>query len=200
MSVKTARGSFKMYKTLFLKELATRVGLTDILTYRPTAKNMHDIALKELGPLLPDNIVNCCFQGIETCDVSFADEFVINLQKNILQVDNTLMILSEVNEDTLASIQGALSFRNEKDHTHMNLLCHRDQVYSILGNLERNLLDTFDLVKSYTEITAREVAKQFNVEINNASNKLKKLYDAHLLLRRESIDENGRQHVYYLPE
>jgi len=68
----------------------------------------------------------------------------------------------------------------------------------ILGRLEPNLKETLTLINQQGTLTARELADlNVGMAINTASNRLKKLYNLHLIHRMEEITETGRQHVYH---
>ena len=189
-----------MVKTIRLKDYALQEGFEESLTFRPVAKSIYAKALLNLQTIFPGDIVDCDFTGIEMCDVSFADEFIINLQKHLVEIDNTVLRIVHVKEYVQENIEGALMLRNKKDRTKLNLLLFVHDSYSILGDIEKNLLDTFSLFSIFEHISARELAEQFSIEVNSASNRLKKLYDLRLLLRSEVIDSNGRKHIYYLPK
>ncbi len=182
-----------------LLSLAHQVSLEDILTYRPKAREIYDYVVEQPGMLLVGDIIKFSFQGVTTCAVSFVDELFINLQKILSAHGNALMLLVDMSEEVLADIEGALALRNEKDNSRLNLLCYYDSKFIVLGKLENNLQETFKVVTSHEETSARDIAHEFGIEINSASNRLKKLYDLRLLLRRETKDENGRQHLYFLP-
>lgn len=193
-----------MVKELRLHELAKQVGLSTILTFRPKAVEMYKQAIEELGSLACDTVIDCSFAGIEICDVSFVDQFVLSIQLMLKNFENVILRLSNCNEDVLANIEGALHVRNEKDKSKIRIcLLYFDQkYYSILGKPEQNLKDTLEIVQGYKEgLTARDLMElQGIAEINSASNRLKRLFDARFVCRRMEITESGRQHIYYIPE
>ena len=188
-----------MEKVIYLKGYAEKEGFTESLAFRSVARAIYDSVTNDINVAQGD-IINCKFNDIDMCDVSFADEFIINFQKMLLEVENTLLRLMNVNEHVRENIEGALMLRNKKDHSKICLLTYEDGAYSIIGDIEKNLNETFSLIVFKPQITARDVAQRFNIEINSASNRLKKLYNLRLLQRQESIDESGRQHIYYLPK
>lgn len=189
-----------MAKKIYLKDYARKEGLSDSLVLRSTAKTIYKSVMNDIGNIIPDDIIDCYFNEIEMCDVSFADEFIINLQKHILKISNTILRILDANEYVHENIEGALALRNKKDHAKLCLLFYSEKQYSFVGDLENNLYETFNEALKHEGITARDIAQLFGIEINSASNRLKKLFDLKLLLRRELVDENGRQHIYYLPE
>jgi hypothetical protein len=188
----------KMPINLF--DIGVEFSLNDVLTFRPIAKQMYEKVVSRLEDYISSNVIECCFEKIRSCDVSFVDEFIIGLQKLVKEKTDVILVLTEVSEECMDNIKAALLLRNKKDKTQLSILNKYNDEYTIIGDIEKNLLETFELVKVNTSITARTVAEHFNVEINSASNKLKKLFDARLILREEIIDEIGRQHVYFLPK
>lgn len=193
-----------MVKELRLHELAKKVNLSTILTFRPKAAEMYRQAIEQLGRLTCDTLIDCSFLDIEICDVSFVDQFILSIQLMLKNYENVILRLSNCNEDILANIEGALHVRNERDK-NKNKICllYFDQGrYSILGKPEQNLKDTFESVQDHKHgLTARELTElQGIAEINSASNRLKRLFDARFVCRKMEITEFGRQHVYYIPE
>lgn len=180
-----------------MREWAQKVDLDKELFYRPTAVKMYEELFPLIQYLQGGTLLDCSFDGIEGCDASFADEFVIRLQKHVSHFNNVVFRLSHCNEAVLENLRGALMLRNEMDKAKTNILYY-DTMYHFLIKLEANLQETFDYVQKHNEVTAREIAELYGIEINSASNRLKKLYDANKLFRREIKDEKGRQHIYYI--
>lgn len=190
----------KVNKILEVLKISKQVGLEDVLVSRPKAREMYNIALNQIGQLISDDVVYCDFLGITACSSSFADEFVLNIQKQILQVNNTLLVIKNVVPDVSYDINASLRLRNEKDSLKLLLLSLNNKEYAVEGDkLEPNLKEVFSMLKYSEQITARDIAQRLNVEINNASNRLKKLHVLHLSLRREVNTETGLRHAYFLP-
>lgn len=189
-----------MNKLLEVQKISKQVGLEDVLISRPKAREMYELAILQIKQLMLEDVVVCDFSGITACSSSFADEFVLNIQKQILGVENTLLLIKNVAPDVLYDINAALRLRNEKDSLKLLLLSHNDNEYSVEGDkLEPNLREVFSVIKSSEQTTARDISRRFDIELNNASNRLKKLYVLHLALRREVSTETGLRHAYYLP-
>lgn len=178
-----------------MQELAAQVNLDKQLLYRPYANQLYDMIAKELDSLKGGTLIECSFEGIEGCDASFADGFVIRLQKSVSRYSNVVLYLSHCNDVVIENLKGALLVRNEASKEKNNLL-YLDGKFRFVISQERNLQETFDFVQESDEVSAREVAEHFQIEINSASNRLKKLYDDNRLFRREIKDEKGRQHIY----
>lgn len=192
-----------MIRVLRLRELAATVGLTNILTFRPYAEKMYENAINILGQLNPNSVIDCSFDEIDVCDVSFVDQFILNMQMVMMEKDNIIFRLSNCKQDVLDNISGALAVRNEHDKmkTKLCLLYYKENRYSILGRPEQSLKDTLDFVQFHIEgVTARELADKCGIsEINAASNRLKRLYDAGFSCRKTETFESGWQNIYYIP-
>jgi hypothetical protein len=187
-------------KILEVLKISKLVGLEDVLVSRPKARQMYEIALSQIGQLVSDDVVYCDFLGITACSSSFADEFILNIQKLVLLTENTLLIIKNVVPDVLYDINAALRLRNEKDSLKLLLLSYNNKVYAVEGDkLEPNLREVFLVLRLSEQFTARDIAQRFNIEINSASNRLKKLHVLHLVLKRDINTESGLRHAYYLP-
>lgn len=188
-------------RKLDVASLAQRVNLNDgILVLRPKAHEMLSISISELGLPLPGDIVLCNLGGIIDCSSSFVDEFVLGWQRLIDQTDNTMLILTNMDPDVQYTVESAIIQRNRISNGNFSVLAITDQGYEILGNkLEKNVLQVFDLIVKSEHTSVREVASSFNLELNSAGNRLKKLYDAHIVLRREQAPDAGGKFEYFLP-
>ena len=71
---------------ILMNELAQKVGLNKELFYRPNAVKMYTEVFPLVQYLNGGTLVDCSFEGITGCDASFADEFVINLQKQSIKM------------------------------------------------------------------------------------------------------------------
>ena len=190
-------------------QYAEAVGLRDVLTSRDLAGEMLSRVLSDTrNSLEAGSIIDCSFESVTICDTSFADQFILNLQSKILSLDNVLMRLSHCEVGVLENINAALAYRNERikkqisDVPRLNILLFSEGSYKILGHIEKSLEQAFEVIqKTACGVTARILADTLEIEGgNNAANRLKKLYDLRLVCRSESIDETGRQFVYYIPE
>lgn len=188
-----------MIKKLNIAEVARKIGLKDVLTFRPLGKEAKAIIISEVEALEADDLIEMNFDGIRTCDVSFVDEMIIEVKLYIKNKNNVLLFLTNLSDDIFDNLEAALALREQKSKIKTQILIKKYNSYDFAGALEQNLKETFNQLVSRNEITARDIAASFKLEINSASNRLKKIYDAGLCLRKEIIDEHGKQHVYFLP-
>jgi predicted transcriptional regulator len=137
------------------------------------------------------------FVGVSVMDTSFADETVLELALGLSQgkYGDRWMVLEEPSPATIDNLEGTIARRKAK----VALLIRKQGQVQLIGHVEPNLIEAWQLVCERTELTARELADQLGLEINTASMRLRKLYDARLLARCEEITFEGRQHIYMLP-
>lgn len=188
-------------KKLDVASLSCQVGLRDgVLVLRPIARKMYELSQASLGSLMADDIVVCDLMNIVDCSSSFVDEFILTWQRTICELKNTMMILTNMNEDVSYTVESTLNQRNRISNENLTLICYVTDHFEVLGNkLENNTRQVFELVSEGKHISAREVAERFGLELNSAGNRLKKLYDAHAVIRIEQRADAGGKFEYYIP-
>lgn len=188
-------------KEILVTSLAKQVGLNDgILVLRPKAAQMLQLSQAEMNPILHGDVALCDLTGVLDCSSSFVDEFIIGWQRIVNQTENTMLILTNANQDVRYTIEAALNQRNKLSHESIALVLYTDCGYEILGNkVEKNVLQVFSLLAEGAHITARLIADKFELELNSAGNRLKKLYDAHMVMRLERSADAGGKYEYYIP-
>src|SRR5260370_7585402 len=105
------------------------------------------------------------------------------------------MILEEPSPATIDNLEGTIARRKAK----VALLIRKEGQMRLIGHVEPNLIEAWQLVYERSELTARELADQLGLEINTASMRLRKLYDARLLPPREEITPAARHPIYIFP-
>ena len=111
-----------------------------------------------------------------------------------------MMILTNMNEDVQYTVESALNQRNRISNENLTLISYVNGHFEALGNkLEKNTRQVFELVSEGSHISVREVAERFDLELNSAGNRLKKLYDAHAVIRIEQSADAGGKFEYYIP-
>lgn len=188
-------------KLISVSALAKQVGLDNVVMLRPLAAKMFDLSIQKHGNPMSGDIYICDLAGIDDCSGSFVDEFVHRWCYRVRETDNALFILRNLSEDVLYTVSSALSHRNRLSNDAMVILHYCEGGYNLIGDrVEKNVRAVFDLMATGSSITARMVADRFDVELNGAGNRLKKIYDAHLAQRIEQSIENGGKFEYYLPK
>lgn len=188
-------------KKLSVTSLAKEVELNDgVLVLRPKATKMLELSRAILGQIFYGDVVECDLAGVLDCSSSFVDEFIIGWQRIINGVENTMLVLVNVSSDVRYTIEAALNQRNKLSKESTALVIYSDEGYEVLGNkVEKNVRGVFTLLKDGAHITARLIADKFNIELNSAGNRLKKLYDAHMAMRSEQSIDAGGKYEYYIP-
>lgn len=189
-------------KMLDIASLSKMVGLTDgVLVLRPFARDMFEKSKANHEAILSGDVVICDLSGIHDCSSSFVDEFILGWQRLIRERQNVMFVLTNMNEDVQYTVEAALNQRNRLSKESLSLIAYSEGRYTILGNkLERNALEVFALMTEGSHISAREVADKFGLELNSAGNRLKKLYDARVVMRSEQSADAGGKFEYYLPD
>jgi hypothetical protein len=168
-----------------------------------------DLLLREYGqqafPFLkqalletpPGGVLVLEFSGVRVMDTSFADETVVELAVglNTQLYDDRFLVLHNPGSATIDNLEGTLARRKPK----VTLLILEGESPRILGHIEENLLETWQLVITHAPMTARQLADELHLEINTASTRLLKLYERRMLVRQEIITGEGRQFQYGLP-
>jgi DNA-binding transcriptional ArsR family regulator len=134
------------------------------------------------------------FDEVSVLDTSFADETVVELAVRLVdgQYGDRFLILLNPSAATVDNLEGTIARRKAKvalpirDGDHMR----------VIGHVEPNLAEAWDLTLRKGELTARSLADRLSLQINTASMRLRKLYEARLLTRREETISTGRHHVY----
>jgi len=169
-------------------------------------RDIGELARKKINDeleLIPDGCnLKLDFNGIKSVDVSFADEGIVKLQKEVIskKYSNRRIMLINIQKSVEENIEGAIFRREEKYGERIPILIKRNNKVEILGKIEKSLKEIFERIIELGALSARELVEELDIEINNASNKLKKLYDYGLVYRDEIINEEGRQHIYRVPE
>lgn len=188
-------------------EYARILGYTGVLTSRPLGTQVLGETLKNFSDIQAETVIECSFEGVEICDYSFVDEFLLNLQLKVLTWDNTILRIVDCKIDVLENIKATLLLRNDNlrkqapNSAKINILYFYDGKYDILGPIEKGLVAAFDYVATHPEsVTVRNVAEALEVSsLTSIANRLKRLYDSRLICRREEVDETGRQFLYFVP-
>ena len=186
-------------KRFELKQLFALLGIPgpDLLlrSYGQRAFPILEHALKEVSS---DQTLILDFADVSVMDTSFADETVLELALGLSQdcYGDRWMVLKEPSPATIDNLEGTIARRKAK----VALLIRKEDQMQLLGHIEPNLMEAWQLVYRMSELTARKLADLLGLEINTASMRLRKLYNARLLARREETTPDGRQHIYMLPD
>lgn len=144
----------------------------------------------------PENVLALDFANVRVMDSSFAGGSILKLLRELVdgRFGEKYMVLTGTSESTEYNIDATINGHGLK----LGLQVIDETGHRLLGQIEPNLIRTLALVNDRKTMTARELADlETGMAINTASNRLKKLFDLHLVQRREETIETGRQHVYH---
>jgi STAS-like domain of unknown function (DUF4325)/Winged helix-turn-helix DNA-binding len=136
------------------------------------------------------------FNGVRTVDTAFARESFGQLLTNTLggHFGGARFILANLSVNAWDTFETLMKRRGNGTF----FLALQPVGLQVVGHMEPNLEEVFELLKEHKELSARDLADQLNLEINTASTRLKKLHDLGATMRREEVIDRGRQHIYRL--
>ena len=168
-----------------------------------------DLLLRDYGrrafPTLEENLLltpagqalSLDFSDISVMDTSFADETLLELATGLIEgkYGDRFLILERPSPATIDNIEGTIARRRIK----IALLVQQTDGMQLVGHIEPNLAEVWQMALPAVTLTARGLANQLGLQLNTASTRLHKLYNARLLARYEEITSAGRQHLYDIP-
>jgi|GEM_PF-1609398 len=196
-------------------EIATAAGIPDptLLLGRLRGKAVFPHLVKAIQDVDEGEYLLLKFTSEQFCDSSFIDETLIELGSKLIhgEFGDRGMALSNLSESVQTSLRSTLAMRRDdarkknEDFKVVFLLFLNliptgllpKSSWEIVGALEQSLFDVFLQFSTYESISAADVAREFKLEINTASMRLKRLYERHLLRRQYQTLTNGREFVYY---
>jgi len=147
----------------------------------------------------PGETIEINFEGIKMMDASFADYFILGLQRHLFHYTNKFFVVTHMSLDVKYNIEAAVWHDVGYNSLNLPLLCFDRDGFEVLGYIEPKLHDTFSLLYNYESISALYAAAVLNITHNNACVRLKKIYNLRLLEKKEIIDSHGMTHLYSWP-
>ncbi|GAB6171979.1 hypothetical protein JCM15765_14570 [Paradesulfitobacterium aromaticivorans] len=190
-----------VYK-ICIEEQAEQAGIKQkgILSFRPFGQKIRR-SIEDLIHSIPSgSVINLDFSGIKFSDSSCADEVVLQVQLFLREKSNNIILyVSNINDSIKEELEAAIALQEKSKGRIPFLYCKEDGSFQFIGEIEDKLDEAFQLLREKKSLTTRDVMQSFDIAVNSASNRLKKLWDYGLALREEQIDHNGKQHIYSLP-
>jgi hypothetical protein len=187
-------------------ELGRSVGIpfVSLLATRVVGKQFLEHLRSQLDNQPPDTLVKLSFLGIEVMDASFSDEVFATLAAQRARREGNLcpVILTGLNLTCKDNLQMALETRIEREPQTLERLRNcvlpilDDPDLKLIGQFEDHVQESFSLLSSRQNLTARELADALRLNVNAASTRLKTLADLGLAFRTEIRDSVGKQYVY----
>jgi len=168
------------------------------LLLRDYGRRAFPILEKALRKVSVNQSLSLNFEDVSVIDTSFADETVVELAVRLVegQFGDRFLILLNPSAATVDNLEGTIARRKAK----VALPTRVGEHMIVIGHVEPNLMEVWKLILSENELTARLLADRLNLQISTASMRLRKLYEARMLSRREEMTSTGRQHVYEIPQ
>jgi DNA-binding transcriptional ArsR family regulator len=166
------------------------------LATRATGAKLRDDLERVLREGRGATAVEISFSRVQAVTVSFADEFVGRLLTSRAAGDlpEVHIVLSGLNEEVREAVAICLERRAA-------VALHRSGRRLELLGADSVLEETFSAVQRYPAFRASELASQLKITPQNANNRLKRLVDHGVLLRRRDAPEGGgREYIYRLPK
>ena len=130
-------------------------------------------------------VIEVSLKGVERSDISFASETVVEIAKRFR--GNKGFFLSDVaDEDLLENWEAAAAKKGQPIMVRVDKTARVIGVQPSQGNVV-----AFEYVLGKMSVTASELASALDLQITNASTKLKQLWEQGFLLRRQESAESG---------
>ncbi len=160
-----------------------------------------DIVLREAPP---EAVVFLDFDGVEIMDASFVDEvFSTVASRNARRIGSRYyLLLQRLSSHLLENLAITLSSRPQREPGLRNCVLpyvDPEGQVKLVGKAEGHVYETFDLLRSRRQLSARDVADAFGLEVHAASVRLKVLHDLCLATRTEEHEVYGKQFIYLWP-
>ena len=130
-------------------------------------------------------VVEVSLEGVERNDISFASETVVEIAKRF-RGNKGFFLTHVADEDLLENWEAAASKKSQPLMVREGSSVRAIGVQPSQGNAA-----VFEYVLEKTSVTASEIATALDLQITNASTKLKQLWEQGFLLRRQESAESG---------
>lgn len=144
------------------------------------------------------------FTDVPLIDGSFADEVLgtLAVRRSQRKAWWGCLAVRRLTSSSVDNLRMALLARTIVDKGLRNCLIpviDEQGEVALVGKAEGHVQETFGLLRSRRELTARDVADALSLDIAAASTRLKSLFDLGLTTRTEIRDEAGKQFSYTWP-
>lgn len=136
-------------------------------------------------------VFSISMDGVEATDASFPRESVVSLIK-MLKGERGFYLYDFPSEDMVDNWNYAAQAKSQP------VIIKLKKGYRVIGpELTSSAKELLDFVMLKSAVTTAEVAAKFDISVQNASAKLKKLYDQGLILgSKEAAETGGLEYVY----
>jgi len=136
------------------------------------------------------------FPPEQVVDASFADESLLRLGEGLVagEFGERAALLEGLTEDSIRNLEAIIRLRRAK---LVFLLVDPEGGWRHAGPLEPSLSEALMLMASRGKITAPELARELQLALNTANNRLKRLHALRLLWREHEVSEKGLKYIYH---
>ena len=137
------------------------------------------------------DVFEISLEGMDATDASFPRESVVNLAKS-LRGEKAFFLTGFKNKDLIDN----WSYGAEAKEQPLMILGQGNRIW-IGPEIKSATKDLLDFIFDKNSVTTSVVSEQFDISAQNASGKLKKLYNQGFILgRKEIADSGGLEFVY----
>ena len=128
-------------------------------------------------------------------DASFADESLIRLAEQLAagEFGERATLLEGLTEHSVHNLEAVIRLRGVK---LAFLLVGLGDGWRHVGPLEPSLSEALALAALRRKITAPDLARELDLALNTANNRLKRLHALRLLWREHEVSEKGLRYIY----
>jgi hypothetical protein len=180
-----------------MSELASELGLP---TRFFVTRDKGELAFAKLAAALqtvpPEGSLILQFPPNQVMDVSFVDETIIRLGQAIVDGNcgRRRLLLKGLTQDSIDNINAAIRLQRLK---LAFLAIQSEGEWEVVGHLEDSLREVLEMLTKRPSLTAPELAEELDLALNGANNRLKRLYDLHLIRREYEVSEKGLIYIYH---
>ncbi len=180
-----------------MAELARAIGLPEryFLT-RERGEEAYRVLKERLWQTPERCALVLAFPPGQVVDASFADESLVRLGEELVagEFGERVVLLEGLTDDSVRNLEAIIRFRRAK---LVFLLVEPGGGWGHVGPLEPSLLEAFRLAARWRRITAPDLARELQLALNTANNRLKRLHALRLLWREHEVSEKGLKYIYH---
>ncbi len=181
-------------KTLTLKDFISES--QPLCSGSEYGKSIHARLIAKIDTLSEIDLIYLSLRGIEGFNASFAKEAIVNTLKYYRKKKAFCVVDIEDNDDLDEFISGALLLQQPlivKVGRELTMFGPSFPAGPTKGNR-----DMLEYIIRNASVTAQNIATDLNLKLNNASTKLKQLFEQGFVLRTQGVAETGGlEYIYH---
>lgn len=142
-----------------------------------------------------EEIFSISLEGMQATDASFPRESVVSLVKMLKGEKGIYLCDFPTNNNDMFD-----NWRYAADAKSQHIIVKLNKGYDVIGpDLPGTSKDLLDYIMSKKAVTTSEIAAKYDISAQNASARLKKLYELGLILGQKQTAESGGLEYVYSP-